>query len=149
MSPMEAVIALVAIVLASLSFGPHGAQRCAATLAANWVCCQTYVAVTGHHAAWPWFWAIDFLSAVAVTIPPVSQWQRGLAYLYMFQFGFHAGFAIMGGDQFRYLYGLDAILILQMLVVFMWTTGHGLLRLCDARHWHPVWLYPLLGWTTR
>lgn len=149
MSPVEAFLALGAIVLATLAFGPQGAQRCAATLAANWVCCQTYVSFTGQTTAWPWFWAIDFLSAIAVTIPPVSKWQRGMAFLYMFQFGFHAGFAIYGGDPNRYLYGLDALLIIQMLTVFLWTTGHGLLRLCDAHRWRPAFVYSLLTRTAQ
>jgi hypothetical protein len=149
MSPAEAFLALSGIVLMALAFGPHGAKRCAATLAANWISCQSFVVFSQQATPWPWFWTIDLLSAIAVTISPVSNWQRALAYLYMFQLGIHAGFAITGGDALRYLYGLDALLMLQMLVVITWTTGHGLLRLCDAHHWRPAVVYSLLSRTAQ
>ncbi len=110
---------------------------------------MVFFAVTGNYTPWLWFWAMDFLSAVAVTIRPMSLWQKVLAFLYMFQFGFHAGFAIMGGDPLRYLYGLDLLFGLQMLLVFTWTGGHGLYRLCRAHHWRSPMLDTVLGWTAR
>jgi hypothetical protein len=151
-SELQALIGLVTVGLAAWLFGPVYAKRAAAVMLANWVFCAAFVRGFGETTPWAWFWAIDLISAAAISIPPVSAWQRIVVYLYILQIGFHAGFGLWGQtyhDKLTYLAGLDTLLALQMLLVLTWTAGHGLYRLCRAYSWRPRLLYTLLSWTAR
>lgn len=149
MSPMVAFLLLLLIVGTTLLCGPTAARRGTATLCANWVACSVYVAISGNYTPWAWFWVIDFLSAMALTIQPISKWQRILSYTYMGQLGFHAYYAIARGDPTTYLLGLDLLFSAQIFLMILWTGGHGLYRLCRAYHWRSALLNTVLSWTAR
>lgn len=148
-SAFQAFLCLAAVAGAAWAFGPHGARRCIAVLATNWALCCAFVSLTGNFTPWAWFWTMDLFSAAAITIPPISKWQKGIAALYMFQFGFHAGYGIFGGGQMRYLTGLDALFLMQLLIITIWTTGHGLYRFRCAHPHRASRLDTVLGWTAR
>lgn len=149
MEPVHGFLLLAIVVATTLACGPKAARRSTATLCNSWVACTTFVAMTGNYTPWAWFWAVDFLCAAALTIQPIARWQRWLSYTYMGQMGFHAAYAITGGDPLRYLYGLDILFAVQIFIMLLWTGGHGLYRLCRAYHWRPAWVHQVLGWTAR
>lgn len=152
MSPTQAIICLVVLVAMTLLLGPKAAYRGMTTLIANWTCCTAYILLTHNYAPWAWFWVVDFLSAAALTIHPISKWERTLVRLYMIELGFHGGYALWGrtaADMKLYLAGLDIAFAAQMFTIFIWTGGHGLYRLCCARRWRSPLLLQVLGWASR
>ena len=115
--------------------GPDSARRSAIVLGLNWLSCMAFVEASGNYTPWAWFWAMDFMSAFAITARPVSRWQAVIALIYIGQIGIHTWFAITGGDPRRYISWLDGLLTLQVLLVLTWTGGHGLNRIWRSRRW--------------
>ncbi len=135
----EWAIGIGALVALALLCGSEVQRRCALTIAANWLACTAFVEVTGQYTPWAWFWAMDLVSAIAVTLRPVGRFQRLLVYSYSFQIGFHAAYGMTdAGDDRRYLGALDAVLILQMLLVFVWIAADGVRHLNRFRGLPPL-----------
>ena len=128
-------VALSGLMALTALFGPDPARRSALVLGMNWLSCMTFVWASGNYTPWAWFWAMDFMCALAVTSRPVSRWQAVIAFLYIGQIGIHTWFAITGGDPHRYISWLDGLLTMQVLLVLTWTGGHGLNRIWRSRRW--------------